>query len=204
MEDALAFGGACISLLNHADRVRSACLAQLVNAIAPIMTETGGPAWRQTILFPFADFSNLGRGRVRRAQLGSPTYSAAYYDPRGSDDHRFALPETPYCKLSAVHDAAGGHLTFFLLNRHLTEAMPFEAVARGFRGLSLERVHQLSHGELKAVNAKEAPDRVRPVQLGGVEVAGERHPAARLLERHPPACGGVRKPSTRRNCQDRL
>ena len=43
MKDALAFGGACISLLNHADRVKSACLAQLVNAIAPIfLTETGG------------------------------------------------------------------------------------------------------------------------------------------------------------------
>ncbi len=39
MRDALAFGGACISLLNHADRVRCACLAQLVNAIAPIMTK---------------------------------------------------------------------------------------------------------------------------------------------------------------------
>ncbi len=48
VEDALAFGGMCISLLNHADRVTAACLAQLVNAIAPIMTETGGPAWRQT------------------------------------------------------------------------------------------------------------------------------------------------------------
>ena len=60
MEDALTFGGACISLLNHADRVKSACLAQLVNAIAPIMTETGGPAWRQTIFHPFAQMSNLG------------------------------------------------------------------------------------------------------------------------------------------------
>jgi len=44
MQDALAFGGACISLLNHADRVRAASLAQLVNVIAPIMTETGGGA----------------------------------------------------------------------------------------------------------------------------------------------------------------
>jgi alpha-N-arabinofuranosidase len=60
MEDALTFGGACLSLLNHADRVKAACLAQLVNAIAPIMTETGGPAWRQTIFHPFAHFSNLG------------------------------------------------------------------------------------------------------------------------------------------------
>ena len=56
MEDALAFGGVCISLLNHADRVKVACLAQLVNVIAPIMTETGGPAWRQTIFYPFMHF----------------------------------------------------------------------------------------------------------------------------------------------------
>jgi alpha-L-arabinofuranosidase len=62
MADALAFGGCCIALLNHADRVKVACLAQLVNVIAPIMTETGGPAWRQTIFHPFAHFSNLGRG----------------------------------------------------------------------------------------------------------------------------------------------
>ena len=47
VEDALVVGGFLISLLNHADRVRSACLAQLVNVIAPIMTETGGPAWRR-------------------------------------------------------------------------------------------------------------------------------------------------------------
>ena len=28
------------------------------------MTETGGPAWRQTIFYPFADFAKLGRGTV--------------------------------------------------------------------------------------------------------------------------------------------
>src|SRR5207253_3879986 len=40
MADALAFGGMCISLLNHADRVKAACIAQLVNVIAPIMTRS--------------------------------------------------------------------------------------------------------------------------------------------------------------------
>ena len=72
MEDALAFGGACISLLNHADRVRCACLAQLVNVIAPIMTENGGAAWRQTIFYPFSHMSRFGRGEVLRT-LSSPT-----------------------------------------------------------------------------------------------------------------------------------
>ena len=48
-EDALIAGGALITLMNNGDRVKAACLAQLVNAIGAIMTETGGPAWRQTI-----------------------------------------------------------------------------------------------------------------------------------------------------------
>jgi alpha-N-arabinofuranosidase len=67
MADALAFGGACIALLNHADRVKVACLAQLVNAIAPIMTETGGASWRQTIFHPVAQMSRHGRGRPSRS-----------------------------------------------------------------------------------------------------------------------------------------
>ncbi|HJB64351.1 MAG TPA: alpha-L-arabinofuranosidase, partial [Candidatus Microbacterium pullistercoris] len=52
--DAVVFGNLMISLLKHADRVTSASLAQLVNVIAPIMTEPGGIAWRQTTFFPFA------------------------------------------------------------------------------------------------------------------------------------------------------
>ena len=63
VEDALAVGGVLISLVNHADRLRSTCLAQFVNVIAPIMTETGGPAWRQTIFHPFAQMSRIGERR---------------------------------------------------------------------------------------------------------------------------------------------
>jgi alpha-N-arabinofuranosidase len=173
MQDALAFGGACIALLNHADRVKVGCLAQLVNVIAPIMTETGGPTWRQTIFFPFADMSNLGRGRVLRVRVDSPTYAATYYDPRGTEDHHFPMPAVPYLKLSVVHDAEGGHLTLFALNRHLTEAMPFELVARGFGGLAPVSATQLRHEELGAINTKDQPESVKPAPLPGVEVIGE-------------------------------
>ena len=174
MEDALTFGGACIALLNHADRVKSACLAQLVNAIAPIMTETGGPAWKQTIFFPFADMSNLGLGRVLQSRVDSPTYDATYYDPRGSDDLYFPISGVPYLKLSVVHNAKAGQLTVFALNRHLTEAMPVELVARGFRTLALDRATQLRHDELSATNTKERPENVKPAALAGVSVTGER------------------------------
>ena len=52
--DAVVVGNLLMTLLKHSDRVTSASLAQLVNVIAPIMTEPGGPAWRQTTFFPFA------------------------------------------------------------------------------------------------------------------------------------------------------
>ncbi|CAM5713086.1 hypothetical protein SFUMM280S_08052 [Streptomyces fumanus] len=68
--DAVVFGSLLIALLRHADRVTVACLAQLVNVIAPIMTEPGGPAWRQTTFFPFAQASRYGRGQVLDVRRG--------------------------------------------------------------------------------------------------------------------------------------
>jgi alpha-N-arabinofuranosidase len=174
MEDALAFGGACISLLNHADRVRTACLAQLVNVIAPIMTETGGPAWRQTIFHPFAQWSNLGRGRVLRTALESPTYSARYYDPRGTQELYYDLPTVPYLKLASVYDEAAGTLTVFALNRHLQESVSLDLTASGFGALRVVDATELRHDDLKATNTKDAPDRVSPKPLSGVQIDGER------------------------------
>jgi alpha-N-arabinofuranosidase len=165
----------CISLLNHADRVKIACLAQLVNVIAPIMTETGGPAWRQTIFHPFAQMSRWGRGRVLRTQVESPAYAANYFDPRGSDNLYFPLPEVPYLKVAAVEDAAGGTLTLFALNRHLEEALPLEVRLSGLGTVgAVETALQLRHRSLKATNTKEHPERVAPAMLKGVEVKGDR------------------------------
>jgi len=62
MEDALLVGSMLLSLLRRSDRVKIACLAQLVNVIRPIMTVTGGAAWRQTIFYPFMHVSVYGRG----------------------------------------------------------------------------------------------------------------------------------------------
>jgi alpha-N-arabinofuranosidase len=174
MKDALAFGGACISLLNHADRVKTACLAQLVNAIAPIMTETGGPAWRQTTFFPFADFSNLGRGTVLSCNVESPTYSATYHDPRGTTDLAFPMPAVPFLKTAAVHSEADRTLTFFLLNRSLDEQMPVEILADGFKNLAVERATSLSHPDLEALNTKDRPDNVTPAAFPGVSVSGSK------------------------------
>lgn len=172
MEDALAFGGACISLLNHADRVKVACLAQLVNVIAPIMTETGGPAWRQTIFHPFAQMSRHGRGKVLRALVESDGYSASYYDPRGKVDQFFPMEKVDYLKLAAVSDEEAGTLSLFLLNRSLEDGMAVTIEAGSFGPLKVVEALELAHPDLEATNTRDQPDRVAPAKLGGVEVSG--------------------------------
>lgn len=170
VQDALAFGGAVISLLNHADRVKVACLAQLVNAIAPILTETGGPAWRQTIFYPFAQMSRYGHGTVLRTVIRSATYASRYMDPRGKVEHWFDIPAAPYIKLAAVHDEQTNGLSLFVLNRHLQERITLDVAVRGIAGMRVAAAEQLHDGDLNAVNSKQQPDRVKPSELRGIEL----------------------------------
>ena len=185
MEDALAFGGACISLLNHADRVKCACLAQLVNVIAPIMTETGGPAWRQTIFHPFAQMSRFGRGSVLRARSNRETYAASYYDPRGADDQSFPIPAAPYLKLAAVAGEAGG-LSLFLSTATCRSRWRSASRRAASAGLALGR--RSSCGT--TIHGGEHQGGARPREAGGAEGGHRRrgqdaHGAgAGVVERH--------------------
>jgi alpha-L-arabinofuranosidase len=150
-QDALMVGGALITLLNNADRVKAASLAQLVNVIAPIMTETGGPAWRQSTFHPFAQAARLARGNVLRTRIESPTYAAPAY------------AQAPYLCASVVDDPDADRLVVLALNRHPSEAMELKLDARGFGkkrriGESLQMVHR----DMKAVNTKKNPDNVAP------------------------------------------
>jgi alpha-N-arabinofuranosidase len=172
MEDALAFGGAAISLLNHADRVKVACLAQLVNAIAPIMTQTGGPAWRQTIFHPFAQLSRFGRGQVLRAQVDSPIYAAVCHDPMFGVDLRYPLPAVPYLKLAAVENA--GSLTLFALNRDLEQPMAIDVSLSGLGASAIADAQQLCDADLQAANTRDEPQRVTPRTLPDVAMSAGR------------------------------
>jgi len=160
-EDALLVGGALITLLNNAARVKVACLAQLVNVIGPIMTENGGPAWRQTIFHPFALTARHAHGRVLRTIANSPSYASK------------AFPEMPYLVASVTEDEQAGTLVVFALNRHMTEPMALEVDMRGFaEGRVIESAVQIHHPNMKAVNTKDAPDTVSPQPLTGVELDG--------------------------------
>ncbi|MCL2316873.1 MAG: alpha-L-arabinofuranosidase, partial [Actinomycetia bacterium] len=75
--DAVVIGDLLITLLRHADRVKAACQAQLVNVIAPIMTVPGGPAWRQTAFHPFALMARHASGEVLRLAVDAPQIDTA-------------------------------------------------------------------------------------------------------------------------------
>ena len=159
-EDALVVGGALITLMNHADRVKAACMAQLVNVIGPIMTQTGGPAWRQTIFHPFAQAANLARGNVLRTVVDAGTYSAGKYDA------------APLLLCSVVHDPDSGAVTVFALNRHASEEMALEVDLRSFDGLMLKDASVLHHADLKATNTADRPDEVSPVSHPDCQLDG--------------------------------
>ena len=102
------------TLLNHADVVKVACLAQLVNALAPIMTEPGGRAWAQTTYWPFLYGSQFGRGTALQQEVEVPTYACG------------VSPKAPYLSSSAVLSEDGTHVTVFAVNKSLDEAMTLE------------------------------------------------------------------------------
>jgi alpha-L-arabinofuranosidase len=79
VDDAVVVGSLLITLLRHADRVKIACLAQLVNVIGPIRTEPGGRAWRQTIFHPFALTAQYAGSRVLRTEIAGPEVDTAAY-----------------------------------------------------------------------------------------------------------------------------
>jgi alpha-L-arabinofuranosidase len=148
-EDALVVGCLVNSLLRHADRVKIACLAQLVNVIAPIMTDNGGAAWRQTIYWPFFYASKYGRGRSMSVKVDSPRYDNAAYG------------DVPYLDASAVVSDDGSALSLFCVNRS-SEPMELELRAAGFEGPRLLERIELKHADLKATNSAAAPDNVTP------------------------------------------
>src|SRR5690349_5505411 len=76
LEDALLVGGLLNSLIRHSDRVKLACLAQLVNVIAPIMTNENG-VLRQTIFYPYSWALQHARGTALSVVPEGPAYAVS-------------------------------------------------------------------------------------------------------------------------------
>lgn len=150
-EDAIVDALALIKFLQHADRVKIACLAQLVNVIAPIMTREGGGAWRQTIYWPFYLISKYGRGISLQPVVKCENH------PTKKHDHVTDL------EAACVYNEEQEELSIFAVNRNTKEPVELTADLRGFDGLSVKDFEALESEDMKAVNT-ETTEKIRPIR----------------------------------------
>ena len=158
--DAVVVGGLLISLLRHADRVTAASLAQLVNVIAPIMTEPAGDAWRQTIFYPFAQASKHAQGDVLRLNITSETYETKVYG------------EVDLVDGVATHDTATRTTSVFLVNRNSTGESTVVIDAGDLAKSANFSFTTLADSDVYAQNTLNDQNRVVPVQNDKIVVEG--------------------------------
>jgi alpha-N-arabinofuranosidase len=159
-EDALMVGLLLITLLKHADRVKMACLAQLVNVIAPIMTDPdGGKSWRQTIFYPFMHASLYGRGVVLVPAIHGTRHMTSTHD------------EVTDVESVAIFNPENDELTLFAVNRTLDRDVELTADIRSFGDYKVKEHIVLEHEDLNAVNSS-AEEKVFPKSSDASKVDG--------------------------------
>lgn len=166
LEDALLVGGLVNSLIRHCDRVKVACLAQLVNVIAPIMTNENG-LYRQTIYYPYAWALHNARGRALSlrpegptydvSELGHPTESIGITGP--------GFGEVPYLDVSATLDEEKKSVALFILNRDLDHARQLDLNWHDLTPSRVTSFETLTGNDLKAVNSFQQPSNVAPKKV---------------------------------------
>ena len=161
--DAVVVGTLLNSLLRHGDRVHLANLAQLVNVIAPIRSEPDGPAWRQSIFWPFARMSALAKGRILRLAVASDRAETAKYG------------DVDVVDASATWDEESCHVALFLANRGLEASAQVEVALRGFRAGRVARAEVLTiprRGDRHTTNDERHQERVGMRPLDRVAARG--------------------------------
>lgn len=166
-EDALVVGCLLITLLKNSDRVKMACLAQLVNVIAPIMTENGGDCWRQTTFYPFKQVSVYGRGHV----LVSKTESASYRTKDFSD--------VPYLENVLVDNTERKEVILYAVNRSIDESIELLLELEGYQLTEVKEFSSLHGFDLKQTNTSTQRE-VKPKNSLAVELLHEQ--AAAILQ----------------------
>jgi alpha-N-arabinofuranosidase len=163
LEDALLVGGLANSLMRHADRVKLACLAQLINVIAPIMTNENG-ILRNTIFYPYAWALKYAHGASLSLAPEGPTYEV---DKIGAPIENGGLPipgfgAVPYLDVTATYDPEKKAATLFILNRDLNKARDLELKWHDLTPTAVTEFATLTGPDLKALNTFAQPKNVIP------------------------------------------
>jgi alpha-L-arabinofuranosidase len=152
LEDALLVGGLINALLRHADRVHIACLAQLVNVIAPLATNNER-VLRHTIYYPYAWALHHARGQVMDLLLESESYEVPH------------LGQVPFVDIAATADPSTGEQSIFMLNRDLAAEREVAITWPGAAPTRVLGLETLTGSDLKASNSFDQPNRVTPQPL---------------------------------------
>ena len=156
-QDALLVGSMLITMLRHADRVKIACLAQLVNVIAPIMTSDTG-CWRQTTYHPYHLTGKYGQGIVLQTQVEAPTYETKKYGTVSCIDS------------VAIYNDEADEVVIFAVNKDLDEDIEFTMDLRQFSEYTVREHVVLHHDDLFAVNTEADPEKVKPCLCDGSRI----------------------------------
>jgi alpha-N-arabinofuranosidase len=148
--DAVVLGNLLISILRRSDRVKIACLAQLVNVIAPIRAEVGHPAWRQTTFFPFSYTARYGRGKVLTTRIDSAKIKSEKYGEVNTVDS------------VVTYDEATDTAAIFLVNRSLTDSHSTDIDLAGFKDITILEQATLTDSNLKKTNTLATGEQVKP------------------------------------------
>jgi len=148
LEDALVCAQYLNAFIRRADVVKIACIAQLVNIIAPLLTRRDGLLVQSTY-YPFVVMAGLARGRSLTPVLDCPTYNAG---ERG---------EAPVLDVSASL-AEDGTLAVFAVNRCETEPVSVQVHLADAIVRSVRKVTALTGPGPKAANSWEEPSLIVP------------------------------------------
>ena len=159
LEDALLVGGIVNTLLRHSDRVKIACLAQLVNVIAPIMTNANG-LFLQTIYYPYSWGLQYASGAALKLVVESSTYDVA------------EMGAVPHLDVAGTYSSGDGKVAIFILNRDLSKAHQVELVWEGKAPTNVLASQLLTGDDLKASNSFGAPKKVAPQEFAKPSTSG--------------------------------
>jgi len=110
MQDVLVVAMYLNTFLRHANSVKMANMAQLVNVIAPIMV-TNDKLWKQTIYYPLQLFSKNCYGQSLETFVQCDKYDAGDYK------------QIPYLDVSNVYNDKTQELVINVVNRHQDKAI---------------------------------------------------------------------------------
>ncbi|ULH17187.1 alpha-N-arabinofuranosidase (plasmid) [Deinococcus sp. KNUC1210] len=161
LEDALVVAQWLSTFLRKADVIKVACIAQIVNVIAPIMTNSNA-MFRQTIFYPLALFSNHAAGQALDVLVQAPLRETKLYG------------DVPQLDASASFDAQTGRGALFLVNRSQTEALDVTLTWDDVAPQGFTQGWQMSGNDPKAANSFSTPDAVTPHEIDLPALDGKR------------------------------